>query len=107
MKNIVQEFSEIVIKAKTEIEHLHKFLLIFSIYVLACLLAAKNVFVAFVVDVVVSVAAFHVRVVIISPERRASLTLRSEDTTTPIVIAFPRLLIVIVWAFAAKVSHLL
>ena len=63
MKNLVQEFAEIVIKAKTEVEHPHKIFLVFAVYVLACLLAAKHVFVALVVDVVVAVSTFHRRLV--------------------------------------------
>lgn len=64
MKNLVQEFAEIVIDSKTEVKSPNKFLLGFAGYVLARMLASKRVLAAHVVDVVVAMAAFSVRLVV-------------------------------------------
>ena len=59
MKNLVQEFAEITVQFQPDVEDSHEFLLVVSVN-LPSILAAENILVALVVDVVVRVAAFHV-----------------------------------------------
>ena len=63
MKNLVKEFAEITVQFQPDVEDSHEFLLVVSVN-LPSILAAENILVALVVDMVVAVTAFSVRLVV-------------------------------------------